>query len=894
MAGNSKDVAITFKANDSATPVIERVNKKIKDVGVAGKNSTKHTNSFGNSLQAIGRAAAVAQGPLGPIAGRIGALSSALTIVSPVALGAATSFAVLGIAFSKGIRDTIAYEKSMDTLLFATGNAAAEFEFLRGVAGKLGVELYSVTQSYAKLAASTRGTDMAGQATRDLFEATMMSATALHLSVDEVSGTLKAYTQMVSKGTVQSEELRGQLGERLVNAFGMAAKAMGKSTAELNKMLENGEVLASDLLPRLTKVIRDDFSGAADTASRSIQANLNRLNTAWTDLGVSIGGSGVADAFSGVAGGAAIGIGAIAALMRKSDDAATAIVRDNKDVLESYENVMLFIGTFADTVAFALEKVTAPVSVLSKHLTGLYTGLTFLTEGELKKAFYALDASGNDVINTYERLFSLDVGTRYTDQIFEIIKVNNGWIESNKEVEKSKPGGGGGDAESKARTAALAEIKKINDAAAEARLNASQREESSFKKSLAILESHRVALVKSGMSKIDSYVAIEDAENEVISTHNKKMAEMRDKDIASKDAAFRQEADMRTRAFDSATEALARLKEQAEAYSLGEAELAERAYNKKVEAADAQLSLLISSGLSEIEAMRRIEDAKSALKAEFEARRVDSNAAALDNARSNLGGIVSGIGGDQSSEEDLAIAAFDRDLERINEQESILMGNKVLWAEKGTELESEIRAAREEAERIHVDKINKIRQKTASDELAINRKRRDDDYNLAASGLASMGSLLEHGGAKSLALSKAFAMGEIVVSTALSAQKAYESQMTVPTIDSPVRAALAAASAIAGGLARMASVASASKGGGSLPSGSGGSVGSSGISAPPPPPPPANEAPKPATNIYMNGTFVDMAAFLADGVIPGLQDQINNSSVVLFDNQSAQAQVLAG
>jgi len=44
----------------------------------------------------------------------------------------------------------------------------------------------------------------------------------------------------------------------------------------------------------------------------------------------------------------------------------------------------------------------------------------------------------------------------------------------------------------------------------------------------------------------------------------------------------------------------------------------------------------------------------------------------------------------------------------------------------------------------------------------------------------------------------------------------------------------------------------------------------------------------------MNGTFVDMAAFLADGVIPGLQDQINNSSVVLFDNQSAQAQVLAG
>ena len=42
-----------------------------------------------------------------------------------------------------------------------------------------------------------------------------------------------ALAQMASKGTVQAEELRGQLGERLPGAFKIAAAAMGVTQAEL-------------------------------------------------------------------------------------------------------------------------------------------------------------------------------------------------------------------------------------------------------------------------------------------------------------------------------------------------------------------------------------------------------------------------------------------------------------------------------------------------------------------------------------------------------------------------------------------------------------------------------------------------------------------------------------
>ena len=56
---------------------------------------------------------------------------------------------------------------------------------------------------------------------------------------------------MISKGKVQAEELRGQLGERLPSAFQLAAKAMGMTTAQLDKFMADGKLTAEDLLPKL-------------------------------------------------------------------------------------------------------------------------------------------------------------------------------------------------------------------------------------------------------------------------------------------------------------------------------------------------------------------------------------------------------------------------------------------------------------------------------------------------------------------------------------------------------------------------------------------------------------------------------------------------------------------
>jgi len=80
--------------------------------------------------------------------------------------------------------------------------------------------------------------------------------------------------------------------------------------------------------------------------------------------------------------------------------------------------------------------------------------------------------------------------------------------------------------------------------------------------------------------------------------------------------------------------------------------------------------------------------------------------------------------------------------------------------------------------------------------------------------------------------SKALNIAEAIISTISSAQKAYQSQFSpIPTVDSPVRGNIAAAIAVAGGLARVAAIKAQkfsftekSPSSASIPSGGGGSV----------------------------------------------------------------------
>nr|VFK32853.1 MAG: tape measure domain-containing protein [Candidatus Kentron sp. MB]VFK35560.1 MAG: tape measure domain-containing protein [Candidatus Kentron sp. MB]VFK77393.1 MAG: tape measure domain-containing protein [Candidatus Kentron sp. MB] len=183
-------------------------------------------------------------------------------------------------------------EKAGKALKFATGDVIAAkeaFAYASEEADRLGVALMPAVQSFGRLSAAARGTVMEGRNTKEMFEAIMEASTVFSLSQDDTKGAFRAIEQMMSKGKVQAEKLRGQLGERLPRAFQIATDAMGVSTMELNKMLEMGEVMSDDFLPKFARELRKSLAGSVEDSTRSAQASFNRFQNGLLKMKAAMG-----------------------------------------------------------------------------------------------------------------------------------------------------------------------------------------------------------------------------------------------------------------------------------------------------------------------------------------------------------------------------------------------------------------------------------------------------------------------------------------------------------------------------------------------------------------------------------------------------------------------------
>lgn len=248
-------------------------------------------------------------------------------VVSRAALAMTTALGSIGfIALGKQAVDTaVRFKRFEQGLAVAVGSAAKagqEIGFLRELADKLGVRFITLAENFTSFAAAARGTSLEGQKARDIFESVTKAIVAVGGSSEQTTGALTAIQQMISKGKVSAEELTGQLGERLPGAFQIAARAMGVTTAELSKMLEKGDVLAEDFLPKLATQLGKELPDSLQTADASFQ----RFQTALDDIANS-----TADGF-----------------MKQLGDATDDLTQTLKDMQSS--GALEAIGSFLGTV----------------------------------------------------------------------------------------------------------------------------------------------------------------------------------------------------------------------------------------------------------------------------------------------------------------------------------------------------------------------------------------------------------------------------------------------------------------------------------------------------------------------------------------------------------------
>lgn len=193
------------------------------------------------------------------------------------AVGVAFSAAAV-IAFGNKVFDVTRQVDALKVSLnqISGGQAEQTFEYLTDFSNKLGVNLESAAKGYKTIGAAARGTSLEGENLKNIFESVTEASAVYGLTAYETEGALLAISQMISKGTVSAEELRGQLGERLAGAFQIASRAMGVTTAQLGKMMEKGEVVATDFLPKFAAQLRQEVAGGLPAAMTGLNAELAR------------------------------------------------------------------------------------------------------------------------------------------------------------------------------------------------------------------------------------------------------------------------------------------------------------------------------------------------------------------------------------------------------------------------------------------------------------------------------------------------------------------------------------------------------------------------------------------------------------------------------------------
>jgi tape measure domain-containing protein len=274
---------------------------------------TPATAGWTTALSALGQASLLATGRLGGLSLQFYALRQVIAehgavigVAAGATVGMITALTKLGTEATTTFIKMQAIEYGLNAVTRSAVSTHAEIEFLQKVANTAGLRFDDLAASYTKFYVAAKSANLSLAATHDVFQTVSQAAGVLHLQAENTGLAFLALEQMLSKGTVQTEELRRQLGDQLPGAFQIAAAAMGVTTAKLGDMLKKHEIAANVFLPKFAQALRDAYGLDLNRNVDTLQANLNRLhnsififfNTLATSTGLGNGVSGVVKSIS--------------------------------------------------------------------------------------------------------------------------------------------------------------------------------------------------------------------------------------------------------------------------------------------------------------------------------------------------------------------------------------------------------------------------------------------------------------------------------------------------------------------------------------------------------------------------------------------------------------------
>jgi tape measure domain-containing protein len=262
---------------------VERINKKQR----LGPSARQRAGAAGGAFLYGGGMGGGPGSAVGGIAGGLmggvpGAFTGAAIGQAVDSLGGALAGITSQAAAVQQLQRGLALA-SIDAKDFAEAQSA-----VADVSSRLFIPLEQVTKSFAQLRVNTKQYGLSVEETKQILEGTILAVSAFGGSADDVDGAMRAVVQILSKGSVQAEELRGQLGERFPGAVIKFAQANKLSFDELQDRLKEGTIGIKEFVT-FAKDNYEDYAEFSKTISTAPEFAGRRLAKALEEMQMVIG-----------------------------------------------------------------------------------------------------------------------------------------------------------------------------------------------------------------------------------------------------------------------------------------------------------------------------------------------------------------------------------------------------------------------------------------------------------------------------------------------------------------------------------------------------------------------------------------------------------------------------
>jgi tape measure domain-containing protein len=262
-----RDLTVSYGSQHRATVQAQKdfdvLDKKIKQADNAVR---VHNRNVGNYKSA-----------LGGLSNLMGAFGIA---------GGLTLFAQMTMDTVRLIKELQSLNLALKQVSGTEADFTSNLSFIQETSENLGLSVNDLTRQFTQFYVSAKD-KMSRTDLEQVFTSIAKAGATMGLSLDMQNRAFVALNQIMAKGQVMSEELKGQLAEALPGALSIMARSLNVTEKELMKMMQAGEV-SSDALVGFAKELERTYGIENITNVKTLTAETNRLSNAWTNFVASV------------------------------------------------------------------------------------------------------------------------------------------------------------------------------------------------------------------------------------------------------------------------------------------------------------------------------------------------------------------------------------------------------------------------------------------------------------------------------------------------------------------------------------------------------------------------------------------------------------------------------